>query len=234
MNDTYRQLPPLVDSSLVERAARLSTAALCDGMKGLGIERDGCMDAAIMPVDESMRMVGTAATVETAVGDNFPIHVAIYQCKPGYVLLVDGKAYTERAYLGDLMGGSAKAVGIEGVVIDGFVRDKVGLKEIGLPVYARGFMQRTPDKIGPGTINMPIQCGGLRVNPGDLVVGDHDGVTVIPRDKIEAVLDAAESKNAYEEQRRDSIVEYERARKAGEPLPPLAPQWVVTMLQEQA
>ena len=233
MSDTYKALPPFVDSSLVERAARLSTAALCDGMKNLGIERDGCMDAAIMPVDESMRMIGTAATVETAVGDNFPIHVAIYQCKPGYVLLVDGKAYTERAYLGDLMGGSAKAIGIEGVVVDGFVRDRVGLKEIGMPVFARGFMQRSPDKIGPGTINMPIRCGGVAVNPGDLVVGDYDGVTVIPRDKIETVLEAAENKLAYEEQRQISIDEYERCRMAGEPLPQLAPSWVVKMMQGQ-
>lgn len=234
MNEMYKELPPLVDSTLVERAARLSTAALCDGMKGLGIERDGCMDGVIMPVDESMRMVGTAATVETEMGDNFPIHVAIYQCRPGYVLLVDGKAYQERAYFGDLMGGSAKAVGIEGVVVDGFVRDKIGLKEIGLPVFSRGFMQRSPDKVGPGTINLPIRCGGVAVNPGDLVVGDHDGVTVIPREKIEAVLDAAESKLAYEEQRRVSIDEYERCRKAGLPLPQLAPPWVVKMMQGQA
>ena len=233
MNKPYNELPPLVASTLIERASKLSTAAICDGMKDLGIERDGCMDGAIMPVDESMRMIGTAATVETSVGDNFPIHVAIYQCQPGYVLVIDGKAYEERAYLGDLMGGSAKAVGIEGIVVDGFVRDRVGLKEIGLPIFSRGFMQRTPDKIGPGTINMPIRCGGVSVNPGDLVIGDYDGVTVIPRDQIEAVLTAAEAKEAYEEQRRLSIAEYERCRISGEPLPKLAPAWVLAMQAEQ-
>lgn len=232
MSNTYKELPPLVDSSLVERAAKLSTAELCDGMTTLKIERSGCMDAAIMPVDPSMKVVGTAATVETSVGDNLPIHVAIYSCKPDYVLLVDGKAYTERAYMGDLMAGSADAIGIKGVVVDGYVRDLEGLKEIGMPIYARGIMQRTPDKIGPGSINMPIQCGGVMVHPGDLVVGDYDGVVVIPRDKIEAVLEAAEAKLDYEQQRRDSIELYRKSRERGEALPTLTPAWVTKMLEE--
>lgn len=231
MNENYHELPPLVDEALVKRAMRFGTAELCDGMKGLGIDRDGCMDAAIMPIDENLKMVGTASTVETADGDNFPIHVAIYQSRPGYVLVVDGKACTERTYLGDLMGGAAKAIGIKGLVVDGFVRDKIGLKEMQLPVYSRGFMQRSPSKKGPGQINCSIICGGIKVNPGDLVVGDHDGVTVIPRDKIEAVLDAAEEKMAYEEKRREAIAEYSRCREAGEPLPNLAPGWVLDMLE---
>lgn len=232
MTEEYRDLPALVDPVLVQRALRLGTAELCDGMSGLGIERDGCMDAAIMPIDENLKMAGTAATVETKDGDNFPIHVAIYQSQPGYVLVIDGKAFTERTYLGDLMGGAAKAIGLNGIVIDGFVRDKVGLHEMGLPVYSRGFMQRSPAKKGPGSINCPIFCGGVKVNPGDLVVGDHDGVTVIPRDKIEAVLDAAEKKLAYEEKRREAIAEYERCRKEGLPLPNLAPSWVLDMLKK--
>ena len=230
MNHNYQKLPPLVEASLIARAMHFGTAELCDGMQGLGIDRDGCMDAAIMPIDENLKMVGTASTVETSEGDNFPIHVAIYKCRPGYVLVIDGKAYKERTYLGDLMGGAAKAIGIQGLVVDGFVRDKVGLKDMKLPVYSRGFMQRSPLKKGPGKINCPILCGGVKVTPGDLVVGDHDGITVIPRDKIETVLDAAEKKLTYEIKRRNTIAEYERCRKQGEPLPELAPTWVLDML----
>ncbi|MGE4585357.1 MAG: RraA family protein [Sphaerochaeta sp.] len=231
MSEQYRELPPLVDEALVARAMRFGTAELCDGMTSLGILPDGCMDAAIMPIDEGLKMVGTASTVETADGDNFPIHVAIYQNRPGYVLVIDGKGCMDRAYLGDLMAGAAKAIGLNGIVVDGCVRDKVGLKELGLPIYARGFMQRSPSKKGPGTINSPILCAGVRVNPGDLVVGDHDGVTVIPRDSIEAVLDAAEKKTEYEQKRRMAIAEYERCRLCGEPLPNLAPAWVLAMLK---
>ena len=175
MNENYKELPPLLDEALVERAKLFGTAELCDGMKGLGIERNGCMDAGIMPIDENLKMVGTAATVETQDGDNFPIHVAIYQCKPGYVLCIDGKGCTERAYLGDLMGGAAKAIGIKGLVVDGMVRDRTGLRDMHLPVYSRGFMQNSPTKKGPGKINEPIMCGGVRVQPGDLVVGQDQG-----------------------------------------------------------
>ena len=187
-----------------------------------------------MPIDEHSKMVGTASTVQTEGGDNFPIHVAIYQSKPGYVLVIDGKSCMDRAYLGDLMGGASKAIGIQGLVVDGCVRDKLGLKELGLPVFSRGIMQRSPLKKGPGRINCPITCGGVNVNPGDLVVGDHDGVVVIPREKIEAVLDAAQKKSSYEQKRRLAISEYERCRIAGEPLPNLAPAWVTNMLGQQA
>lgn len=233
MSDTYNTLPPLVDEVLVDRALQFGTATLCDGMHEIGIVRDGCMDATIMPLDEGFRMAGTASTVETTDGDNFPIHVAIYQSKPGYVLVVDGKSCMDRAYLGDLMAGAAKAIGINALVVDGCVRDKVGLKQLGLPVFSRGIMQASPIKKGPGSINSPITCGGVNVNPGDLVVGDHDGVVVIPREKIEAVLDAAQKKASYEQKRRLSIAEYERCRTTGAPLPNLAPAWVTEMLGHQ-
>jgi regulator of RNase E activity RraA len=201
-------------------------------MNGMGIFRNGCMDASMMPVDPSMRVVGTAYTVSTEDGDNFPIHVAIYQGKPGYVLVVDGKAYTERAYMGDLMIGAAKAVGLNGVVIDGYVRDKEGLKELGLPVYSKGFMQRSPDKKGPGKINTPVHCAGVEVNPGDLVVGDYDGITVIPREHILEVLENAEKKAEYEMKRQETIAEYAKCRIEGKKLPEIAPSWVTEMLNK--
>lgn len=226
----YNELPELLDEALLERVRKFGTATLADGMIGLGIPRDGCMDASMMPVDETSYMIGTACTVETQDGDNFPIHVAIYMSKPGYVLVVDGKGYQDRAYLGDLMGGAAKAIGLAGLVVDGCVRDKVGLRELGIPVFSKGYMQRGPAKKDKGRINNPVTCAGARVNPGDLVVGDYDGVVVIPRDRIEEVLAAAEKKSAYEDKRREAIAEYARLRETGGELPNLAPQWVTDML----
>ncbi|MGE5630763.1 MAG: RraA family protein [Caulobacteraceae bacterium] len=231
-NENYKPLPELIPQDIIDRASKLNTAQLCDGMNGMGIIRNGCMDASMMPVDSSMRVIGTAYTVATEDGDNLPIHVAIYQGKPGYVLVVDGKAYTERAYMGDLMVGAAKAIGLNGIVIDGYVRDKEGLKELGLPVYSKGFMQRSPDKKNPGKINIPVYCAGVTVNPGDLVVGDYDGVTVVPRENILEVLEKAEKKAEYEKKRDEAIDNYAKCRQEGKELPDIAPSWVTEMLKK--
>lgn len=228
----YNDFPELLDESVISRASQFGSAELADGMKGLGYPNDGCLDADILPIDIGSKVVGTAVTVETKDGDNFPIHVAVYQGKPGYVLMIDGNNCHDRSYLGDLIGGAAKAVGYEGIVVDGLVRDRVGLKAMELPVFSRGFQQRGPSKIGPGKINTAIQCAGVTVNPGDLVLGDADGVTVVPRDRISEVLEKAEAKEDYERRRRVVIDDYTRCRKANEPLPELAPKWVLDMLEK--
>jgi regulator of RNase E activity RraA len=233
-NDNYKPLPELIPEDIIDRFRVLSTAQLCDGMEGIGIYRNGCMEASMMPVDKSMRMIGTACTVATEDGDNFPIHVAIYQSKPGYVLVVDGQGYMERAYMGDLMTAAAKAIGLSGIVIDGCVRDKIGLQELGLPVFSKGFMQRSPSKKGPGKINTPIICAGINVNPGDLVFGDYDGITVVPRERIYEVLEKAEKKGTYEEKRRETIENYAKCRLEGKELPEIAPSWVIEMLNRKS
>jgi len=232
MNSDYRELPPVIDETIIERALQFGTAELCDGMKDLGIAGNGAMDFEIMPLDENLKMAGTAMTVDTREGDNFPIHVAIYSSKPGYVLVVGGKGCKDRAYLGDLMGGASKAIGLNGIVVDGCVRDRLGLKSMHLPVFSKGFNQNSPIKKGPGKINTPVECAGITVYPGDLVVGDCDGVTVVPRDRIEDVLNAAEAKLDYEKKRRQAIAEYEKSRNEGsENLPDLSPKWVKDMLE---
>ncbi|WP_145006441.1 RraA family protein [Pseudomonas oryzihabitans] len=230
--DQYLPLPELIPAALLERFRALSPAQLCDGMQSLGIPRSGCMDADLLPLDDRKILLGTAYTVDTEEGDNFPIHVAIYQGRPGYVLVVAGKAYPERAYLGDLMAGAAQAVGLAGLVVDGCVRDRRPLAELDIPVYARGFMQRSPAKQGPGRINVPVRCAGVEVAPGDLVFGDYDGVTVVPRARLLEVLEAAEKKDAYEAQRRAVIADYAHRRASGEPLPELAPGWVTELLKK--
>lgn len=228
----YHELPALIPDEIIQRVKKLSPAQLCDGMAALGIARNGCMDMSLSAVDDSKLMVGTAYTVDTEDGDNFPIHAAIYQGRPGYVLVVAGKGYTERAYMGDLMGSAADAIGLSGIVVDGCVRDKTGLAALSIPIYAKGFMQRSPVKKGPGEINTTVVCAGVKVVPGDLVVGDYDGVTVVPRERIEEVLAAAEKKDDYEARRREKIAEYRVCKAEGKPLPDLAPAWVTEMLEK--
>ena len=224
---------PLLPAEMIERAKKLNVPLLLDGVKAakLPILNDGCMAAGINAVERGMKVVGTAMTVETANGDNFPIHVASYSVKEdGYVMVIDGKGYDGRAYFGDLIMGACQAAGFAGMVIDGYTRDRDGNIELGFPVYSRGFMPRGPIKKDEGNINTEIMCGGVKVAPGDLVVGDSDGVCVIPRDYIETVLAEAEKKQAYEENREKTIAAYRKAKAEGTELPQLAPQWVLDML----
>ena len=225
------EYPELIDQSIIERAEKLGTALLCDGMKSLGVSFEGCMDAGINPVDISMNFVGTACTLSTDSGNNLPIHLALYSAKPGYVLIIDGKGHKEHPYMGDLMVSTAKAVGLKGIVLDGYVRDREGLVELGFPVFARGFMQRGPVKTESGEVNYPVSCGGIRVNPGDLILGDSDGVVVVPREKIPEALENAEKKLAYEIDRKKSISEYEYNRLNGKEVSDLTPGWVKEMLE---
>ena len=227
---------PLLAADIIERVKKLNVPLLLDGVKAakLPILNDGCMEASINPVTRGMRVVGTAMTVETDNGDNFPIHVASYSVKEdGYVMVIDGKGFAGRAYFGDLIMGACQAAGFAGMVIDGYTRDRDGNIELGFPVYSRGFMPRGPIKKDPGSINTPILCGGVRVAPGDLVAGDSDGVCVIPREYIETVLAEAEKKLAYETNREQTIAAYRKARAEGTALPQLAPQWVLDMIEKE-
>ncbi|OLR65229.1 RraA family protein [Peptoniphilus porci] len=224
-------LPSLIDEKLVKRAKILGSAELCDGMTKLGIKSGGAMSRTMLPLNIDDICVGTATTVETSEGNNFPIHVAVYQGMPGYVLVIDGKNYDNSGYIGDLIVGAADAIGYEGIVIDGCVRDRKGLLDIGLPVYSQGYMQGTPPKVESGQINTTIKCGGIEVAPGDLIVGDCDGITVIPKEHIEDVIIEAEKKQEYEHQRREIIKEYKEAFKKGGKLPEIMPEWVAEKLK---
>ena len=220
----------LIPSEYIERAKKLGAAELCDAMTALKIDvpQSGCMSPYINAVSKEMKTVGTAATIETSDGNNFPIHLACYNSdSEGYVLVVDGKGCSERAYAGDLIFATCQAVGYEGFIIDGYTRDKLGNIALGFPVWSRGFTPGSPKKVNEGNVNTPIECGGVKVNPGDLVVGDADGVCVVPRNFIDPVLRKAEEKEEYEKSRRLSIARYIEAKRKNEELPSICPQWVL-------
>ncbi|MDF2066912.1 RraA family protein [Bacillus sp. Cr_A10] len=219
--------PTLLPDYIIERASKLNSTLLSDAM--------GCtggMDYQIKPVTSKMKVVGTAVTLTMRPTDNLFLHKAIYDGSEGYVLVADGKGDTTHAYMGELMARAAKAVGLEGIVIDGAIRDREELENLGLPIFSKGFVPNGPLKDGPGTMNTSVTCGGIIVNPGDLIVGDADGVTVVPRDQIEEVFIKAEKKFEYEKKRIEAINDFEEKRKRGEIPNSLAPDWLDEKLKK--
>ncbi len=214
-------LAPLLSKDIIERAKKLNTTLVSDAMGCTG-----SMNYKIKPVTNTVKVVGTALTVSLRPGDNLFLHQAIHIGEEGYVIVVDGKGHTENAYLGELMAFAAKARGLEGIIIDGLVRDKDVLSRLDFPIFATGFIPNGPLKDGPGQINTLISCGGVSVQPGDLIIGDDDGVVVVPKEQIEIALTKAEKKLEYENKRIDVIAKYEESRKAGEEAGSIEPPWL--------
>lgn len=198
----YKQLAefPRVSDELVERARKYQAAILCD-VAG----RRGTVDARIRALNPKMKVFGPAFTVEVRPGDNLMFHVALAVAKPGDVIVVDGKADSTCALFGDLMVTQAAAAKLGGFVVDAASRDTATLFDGAFPIFAAGTNPCGPTKGLPGRIGAPVSVGGVSVNPGDLVVGDVDGVVIIPRAEVEAVLAAADAKIAAEQQRISEI-----------------------------
>lgn len=190
-----------VAPDIVRKASAYAASILAD-VAG----RRGTLDGRVAPLAPSMRLAGPAFTVEVRAGDNLMIHAAMMIAKPGDILVIDGKGDRSCALMGSIMINACKKLGLGGVVIDGALRDTEELREIGFPVYAVGANPNGPTKFVPGRINWPIACGGVAVNPGDLVVGDADGVVVIEREKAASLLEAAAKKVADERARIAEIV----------------------------
>jgi RraA family protein len=202
---------PRVDPRVVEQAAQFPSSILAD-VAG----RRGALSGRIAALAPTMSFAGPALTVEVRPGDNLMIHAALAIARPGDVIVVDGKGDLNSALMGEIMCRQAVAIGVAAVVIDGAVRDSEALRALGLPVYAAGLNPNGPTKSVSGRLNHPISIGGVSVNPGDLLVGDADGVTVIEREKAAAMLPLALEKVAAETKRIADI----QARKA------LRPAWL--------
>jgi RraA family protein len=133
-------------------------------------------------------LVGPACTVKVFPGDNLMVHKALDVAKPGDVVVIDTSGSQCNAVLGDLVASKAKHRGIAGFIVDGLVRDLPALKEVGLPVFARGVTPFGPLHRGPGEINYAVSCGGIVVNPGDIVVADASGIAIIRREVAEETV----------------------------------------------
>jgi RraA family protein len=150
-------------------------------------------------------MAGTAVTVRCRGGDNLVVLRAFDHCRPGDVLVVDAGGDLTNAVLGGIMSAGAAMLGLAGVVIDGAIRDVAEIREREFPVYARGANHRGPYKNGPGEINVPVCIGGMIVQPGDIIVGDQDGLLAFPAVDAAAVIDKALAQQKKEELQMEEI-----------------------------
>ena len=195
LNDIRREFRR-IDAATVQAASAYASSILAD-VAG----RRGAMDGRIAALSPAMRVCGPAFTIEVRPGDNLMIHAAMALARPGDVLVIDGKADRTCALMGSIMLNACKKLGLAGVVLDASVRDTEELVELGFPVWSVGANPNGPTKFVPGRINWPVSCGGVTVNPGDLIVGDADGITVVECEKVASPLPLASTKVAAERQR---------------------------------
>lgn len=160
--------------------------------------RRGALDPAIRPLFPAAPIIGSALTVKAEPGDNLAPFLAAGVLVPGDVLVVSTGGWTGSAVLGDLMAGFLKNAGAVAVVTDGMARDLKGLTGVGLPIYAQGLNPNAPQKIGPGEIGGEISIGGVVVRAGDIVVGDADGIVILPQARFAEAVEAVEAIKAKE------------------------------------
>lgn len=157
-----------------------------------------CMSGAIKAMT-NFPLLGPAFTVKVPEGDNVFLHRAIELAQPGDIIVVDSAGCETRSLMGEMMFTYSQARGIGGFVLDGSIRDVDSLHALHMPVYARAVTPQGPLKNGPGEINVPIACGGQVVNPGDIIVGDCDGICVIPKEDAYKIYQAARQKHEKEQ-----------------------------------
>ncbi|WP_210608136.1 RraA family protein [Priestia flexa] len=186
--------------SIIESFKTIPTTCISDAMAGLNN-----LHPSIKPLKEEYKVVGRAFTVKIPVGDNLMFLKAIKEAKPGDVLVVDAKGDTYRAIAGDFIVGLAQTLGINGIVVDGVIRDVVGVKQLNFPVFCKGTTVAASGKAGQGELNVPISCGGTAVHPGDIIVGDADGVVIIPKEHEQAILTKAAEKVKFDELRDQKV-----------------------------
>jgi 4-hydroxy-4-methyl-2-oxoglutarate aldolase len=184
--------------ALIEQFRFLPTTAISDAMGGMSN-----LDSGIKPLDDDYRFAGRALTVQIPVGDNSAVLKAIGEAKPGDIIVVDSKGDTYRAIAGDFVVGMMQTMEIGGLVVDGVIRDLEAIKELNFPVFSKGTAVASSGKTGVGETNVPISCGGVTVFPGDIIIGDIDGVVVVPQDKGEEILAKAKDKIMKDEQRAE-------------------------------
>ncbi|MGH8916475.1 MAG: 4-carboxy-4-hydroxy-2-oxoadipate aldolase/oxaloacetate decarboxylase [Acidimicrobiia bacterium] len=160
------------------------------------------LDPGIKAIQEGRRIGGSAVTVSCAPGDNIMVHAAVEVIEPGDVLVVATTAPSTHGMFGELLATSVMARGCVGVVVDAGVRDVSDLRRMGLPVWSRAVHAAGTVKATPGSVNIPVVCGGAPVGPGDVVVADDDGVVVVERDRAVEVLNAARGRLEREEEVR--------------------------------
>ena len=203
-NPGFRILPspPRPPRSLLDGLSQIAASQISDCMN-----RIPAGGAPLKPFHRGGRLCGPAFTVKTAVGDNLLVHKAIDMAQAGDVIVIDAGGDVQQAIIGEIMTTHARGRGVAGFVVYGAIRDSGTIGQGSYPVYACGATPRGPYKDGPGEINVPVVVGGMVVNPGDIIVGDEDGIVVVPQKDAESVLVAAQKKRSSEDKTLKDIAD---------------------------
>lgn len=167
--------------------------------------QEGALDAGLKPLDPQSLMSGRALTVELDPADNWYIHVAMLEAQPGDVLVIDAQGYLEAGPWGDVLTVAAQERGLRGLVIDGAVRDAREIIASGFPAFSRGLSIKGTTKTRPGRINVPVRVGGVLIHPGDVIIGDQDGLCRVQASRTTEVLEASHAREAKEEAMRQKL-----------------------------
>lgn len=186
---------------LVEAFRGIPVANIDDNMG-----RIAAVDASIFPLNPNAKILGTAFTVNAPAGDNLLFHKALDMAQPGDVIVLANKGSMSRSLCGEIMSSYAKSRGIAGIIIDGCVRDSAALREMDFPVYAKGVTPNGPYKNGPGEMNFPVSFAGIIINPGDIIVGDADGLLVVRPEDAEEIAKKAKAWHDSEEKQLEGIL----------------------------